>query len=163
MSGFTLIELVVVVAIIGTVFFVAAPRLDQGLLRNESETAVNRLAETISRIKKKSAMEQRDYYLYYKSAPHRIVVSACAPGTECSETGEKTETIGVSLPDDLFVQSIQTMPARKNNMNQSFVRFYSKGYSDHALIQLKDASGEGYGCTIEPFLPGARIVKNDFF
>ncbi|MDD5711406.1 MAG: prepilin-type N-terminal cleavage/methylation domain-containing protein [Smithellaceae bacterium] len=64
-KGYTLIELIVVVAVVGVVLFVALPRLRDDLLNDSLDAAARRIEGTVRELRNDALREQLDYVLEF--------------------------------------------------------------------------------------------------
>jgi len=73
--GYTLIELIVVVLLIGLVLTLAAPRLRNVLLTDDLKGAARKMIGIINSLRNEAIREQRDYFLHLDLDANRFWVS----------------------------------------------------------------------------------------
>ena len=108
-SGYTLMELVVVMGLIAMFFFVAAPRFMPRMLESRIETAARRLATATQYLHAHTALMRSEATLHIDVAAREYWVTT--PLVEDEGEGETTEIVGgwskteVSFEDEDFIGS----------------------------------------------------------
>jgi len=157
-SGFTLIELIVVLAIMGTVLFVTLPKFRALTSGDESDRQLNSLLNTVRSLKKRASFDGIDYFLHFDSA--RSVMWITSDGM-AQELKEKAREKGTDLPESLRLTDVEIYGISNLQMQDEYqIRFSRQGYCDMALIHLKEKnSGTDLTVVIEPFLYGIEIGR----
>lgn len=155
-SGFTLIELIVVLAVMGTVLFFTLPKFRPLTFGNESGREINILLNTVRSLKKLSLSDGKDYTLHLDSA--RSVVWITYDGM-APEVMEKAKEGGRALPESLRLTGVDIYGISNLKQGDEYkIRFSRQGYCDMALIHLKEQnSGDEFTVVIQPFLSNAEI------
>lgn len=173
--GFTLIELIVVLAVIGTVLFMTLPKFSALNFRDNGGQKLNFLLNTIKELKKKSISEGSDYFLHLDTVKSSIwVTSAGTMGEINAKSGlssdlrtkqlaqvEAAKKNAASLSESLYITGVEIYGlSNRNSYDQYCIRFSSQGYCDNALIHLKEReTGETLTVVIEPFLSSAEVRR----
>ena len=149
-TGFTLIELIVVIVLISMMFTFALPKMD-GLLYMDNRDRVSRwVILNVEKLKNLSVKKQIPCSLHVDIKNNAFWVSEEGMDEEALEHAKKS---GYQLPDDIrLVDIIYPAPTIKDE-ERSDIRFYSRGYSDHAIIHMENDDKEKMSFVIEPFLP----------
>ncbi|MBF0302110.1 MAG: type II secretion system protein [Desulfamplus sp.] len=165
--GFTLIELIVVLAVMGTVLFITLPKFRALNFVDDNQRQLNILLNTIKELKKKSIADSRDYILHLDAAKslmwvtseNRLPEMASQTKLKQMESTEKEKHDATSLPEPFYITGVEIygLPDQKSQ-EEYLIRFSKKGYCDMTLIHLKErGTGNSLTVVIEPFLSDAEI------
>ncbi|BBO72827.1 hypothetical protein DSCW_02440 [Desulfosarcina widdelii] len=154
--AFTLIEMVVVTALIAIMLMVAIPRLSGGLLSDGSGETSRWIIATVSQLKEKAVTEQKTYLLNVSPDIQRfwITVDGMAE-TDASSARDE----GYRLPKGIRIDHVAFSSDERISSGSIPIGFYPQGYSDKAVIRLRTNDGDRLSFFIEPFLAGAELVK----
>ncbi|GAB6097753.1 hypothetical protein JCM14469_40070 [Desulfatiferula olefinivorans] len=152
--GFTFIEIIVVIVLIGLMFSFALPRMD-GLLYMDNRDRVSRwVVLNVEHLKGLSVKKQVRYILHVDISANAFWISE--EGMEEDALAEARKS-GFALPPDIrLVDIIYPFPGREDD-TRSEVFFYPQGYCDHAVIHMENADRDKLSFVIEPFLPPVGI------
>lgn len=156
-SGFTLIELVVVLTLMGAMLFVALPKFGVPSLRDDSRHAANWIIQNIESLKARSIRENVIYTLHIGIDSGTFQVESGEP-PDSRETlpgaeGSSGENSAFQLPDSVRIVDIQLPGAKTRTVGKVSLQFSPAGYSDFALIHLRNDRGEYRSFWVQPFLP----------
>lgn len=155
-DGFTLIELLAVISIISLMLFFSVPRLDRGSPFGDLNSVSRWLLLNVQSLKSKSMNEQKEYILNVSFEHNAFSV------TDRLETGPDAESVPIKtyqLPQDVTITGVEFPEKGFVSSGTAHVFFYDKGYSDMALIHLRDEDGSVHSLLIEPFLPAAKVYE----
>jgi prepilin-type N-terminal cleavage/methylation domain-containing protein len=172
-EGFTLIELIVVMSLIGIMLGFAAPQLKTALFQDGTKKASRWFMITIPAIKSKAVREQKVMALGISIDQDKVWVVDPQPTPQPFEGDEGEEekmevpepaapvkTKEFELPADIHILDVQFPDQDPISVGETEIYFYHKGYSDHAIIHLENSDGDRYSFMIEPFLPNVRRIDN---
>jgi prepilin-type N-terminal cleavage/methylation domain-containing protein len=147
-KGFTLLELIVVISLLGLMLVFTVPRFHDTLFLDETKTSSRWIIGKIQALKEAAIRNRKHYTLHIDLDTERFWE------TDESMSEEDRENAALnadSLPDNLKITDIEYPMSGKINSGRTEITFYKNGYSDKALIHLQD--GEQYiSYLIEPFL-----------
>jgi prepilin-type N-terminal cleavage/methylation domain-containing protein len=156
-SGFTLIELVVVISLISIMLFFSLPRFKSSVI-TDNEKEVSRWIMTKVRVLKTAAVvNQKLYVLIANIDKNKFwVVDESIPQEEFLDS----EYSGYELPAGLRIVDIEYPMKGKITMGSTQIHFYKNNYSDKVLIHMEDGNFRQFSLLIEPFLPNVKYYEN---
>jgi len=153
-TGFTLIELIVVMALIAMLLFFTVPRLGDTFVFNDSAKKSSRWIITeVRQLKHVAARDQRPYMLNVDLDANRFWVSSKAE----TETSESSAADTLQLPPDLNITAVEFPGSDPIQSGKAEILFHKQGYSDKALIHIENHRGEKMSFLIEPFLKRVKF------
>jgi prepilin-type N-terminal cleavage/methylation domain-containing protein len=155
-TGFTLIEIAVVVLLIGITLLFAAPRLPDSLLTDPSKSASRWVILTVKSLKEQSVREHKQFTLHADIAANRFW-STSESMTE--EEKQAAEEKSYRLPDALNLVDVEYPDGEKMSSGQVDIRFYDRGYSDRAMLHISDGENK-ISLQIEPFLSRVKYYDS---
>jgi prepilin-type N-terminal cleavage/methylation domain-containing protein len=164
-SGFTLIELVIVLTIICLTLFFSVPVLKNIHIFSNSDNEIDKLLFLIGKLKNESVHENKNMTLHIDILEQQIwiVKEVTKAKTEFYLEEEKENIVKKSsiILSQIRILSVEFTGEKqfvcKNDQNEYQIRFNSNGYSDMALIHLRDKDDNDITIIIEPFLLKAGI------
>ena len=165
-QAFTLIELIVVIALISIMLAFAIPRLDSSFFSNNKRKLSSWILLNVKSLKEKAVREQVKNILAVDIDNNQMwifsePVSAESPETPESEPDDapvaalkKNE---YKLPDGYRLMDVEFLNDEKMTSGIAEIHFYPQGYSDKALIHIEDRDENRYSYLIEPFLLHVEI------
>lgn len=157
LKGYTLIELVVVIALISTMLFFAMPRFRDSVLTDQVRKTSRWVITQTRHLKQQSVREKKDYILHVDMDADKFWIST--PDME-TEALEKAENEAYRLSEDMEIMDVE-FPARgKISTGLADIYFYAKGYSDKALIHIQNDEDKQASFLIEPFLPQPKYTED---
>jgi len=138
-SGFTLLELIVVIVIIGVASSIAVVEMGKRRERTVFMGEVRRIATTLKWARQNAVMERVDYSFY----------------TETDLDGIPyywLEREGIPVDDAVF------LPAGYE-VSESAIAFFPRGYSNGGEILVTDEKGHEAVLTIDPVLGGVKVGR----
>jgi prepilin-type N-terminal cleavage/methylation domain-containing protein len=154
--AFTLIEMIVVTALISIMLVVAIPRLDGGLFTDGSDETARWIVTNVRQLKEKSIVDQKTYILNVSPDIRRLWITEA--GMTDEDSGAAREE-GFRLPRGMTIDQVAFSQTERLTGGTIPIGFYPKGYSDKAVIRMRTNDGDRLAFFIEPFLPGARLVR----
>ena len=152
-AGFTLIELIVVIALMGLMLFFSLPRLQNNPFLNDAKESSRWLISKVQSLKESAIRDQKRYTLHFDLDSGKVweTNEAMSP-----EDIESTMMDSYELPDDLRIIDIEYPSIGKIYSGQAEITFHKAGYTNKALVHMQD--GDTYlSFLIEPFLPDVEF------
>ena len=151
--GFTLIELVVVIVLIGLMFGITVPRFRQALLSDSLDATSLRLIGLVQDLRERAISGQVSYILHLDIREKRIWAVA---GTASEEEQETARERAYELPGDVKIQDVWSWSSGKL-FNEGRIRFSRKGYIEQSMIHLQSEDGRELSLELTPFLGSVKI------
>ena len=147
-EGFTLLELIVVITLLGIMLVLTVPRFHETLFLDESKTSSRWIIGKIQALKEAAVRNQKNYTLHIDLDSDRFWE------TDESMSPEATEAAAVNaepLPSGLRITDIEYPIRGKINSGRADIEFYKNGYSEKVFIHLQEGETQ-VSYLIEPFL-----------
>lgn len=147
-SGFTLIELIVVVALMGLMLFFSLPRLQNNPFIDDSKKSSRWLISKIQTLRESAIRDQKQYTLHVDLDSGRLWETHESMSPEEIEMAMLDSYI---LPDSLRIADIEYPVKGKVHSGQTEITFNKTGHTNKALVHMQE--DDAYlSFLIEPFL-----------
>ncbi len=133
--GYTLIEISVVIVLVGVIFLLAIPRVQDTVTNDRMRTAVRNLSGAARDLKAGAVREQVDHYLHL-DLDRRVVWNTREDMTAEVRTIRRNQAR--PLPSGVRVADVALADEGKKNQGEVVIRFFSQGYVQPAAIHLTD-------------------------
>ena len=154
--GFTLIELIVVISLIGMMLFFSIPRFQDAIFTDATKKTSRWIIGTVKALKERAARDQKLYALHVDMDTNRLWISNESMSEEdLLEEAQK----GFALPDEVTLLDVEYPGKGKVSSGQADIFFYKKGYSDKALIHMESEDAGQVSVLIEPFLSKVKLYE----
>lgn len=154
-SGFTLLELIVVITLLGIMLVFSVPRFHDTLFLDEGKKGARWIIGKVRALKEAAIQNQKNYTLHIDLDTQRYWET---DESMSAEDRESAALNAVSIPGDLTIADVEYPIRGKINSGQAEITFYKTGYSDKLLIHLQD-DAEYVSFLIEPFLSEVTIYE----
>ena len=153
-AGFTLIELIVVIALMGLMLFFSLPRFQNNPFLNDTKKSSRWLISKVQTLRESALRDQKRYTLHFDLDSGRVWETN---ETMSPEDIESKVMDSYELPEDLRIVDIEYPSIGKINSGQAEINFYKAGYTNKALVHMQD------GDTYLSFLIGPFLSNIQFF
>jgi len=152
-KGFTLLELVVVVWIVGLTFFMAFPAF-QGWRSGDGLREVRRHLTGLSReLRYQAVGEYADYVLSVDLNEGKI---SSFRKDDSPETRERARKKAWSLPDDVAIRGLEFRDGGKIVEGEASILFFKNGMVDPVVFHFREKERD-MSLVLEPFLGDVRV------
>jgi len=155
-SGFTLIEITVVISLISIMLFFAVPRFRNALLTDSVNNTSRWIIGKVQVLKEYSTTKQKLTILHVNMDSNKMWVS---DETMTQEDLEKAHEKGFEIPEDVKVINVEYPQKGIISSGQADICFYKAGYSDKAFIRIQGDDEQKLSFLIEPFLPKVKLYE----
>jgi len=153
--GFTLIELIVVIALIGLMLFFSLPRLQNNPFFDDSKKSARWLIGKVQVLRESAVRDQKQYSLHIDLDSGRIWETNESMSQEDHESAALNS---YALPEDVRIIDVEYPAKEKVTSGQTEITFYKAGYTDKAFVHMQE--GEiNLSFLIEPFLSNVQVIE----
>jgi len=153
--GFTLIELIVVIALIGLMLFFSLPRLHNNPSLDDRKKSARWLIGKVQALKESAIRDQKQYSLHFDLDSGRIWETNESMSQEDYESSALNSH---ALPEDVQIIDVEYPAKEKITSGHTEITFYKAGYTDKAFVHMQE--GEIYlSFLIEPFLSNVQVIE----
>ncbi len=178
-QGFTLIELIVVIAILSVLLTFAIPSINTAFVGGGQDTLVNRLISLTRDLRNRAITDRTQYLLsididaqkitgmrgqdssnIFQGSPLFTEEESMNPGIKREKNTSSSFTeIEFDIPDGVTVTGVSFFSTPEVRSGKCLIHFYPQGYSDFAIIHTRQNNGNKSDIIIEPFLPVIRTIE----
>ena len=153
--GFTLIELIVVISLIGLMLFFSLPRLQNNPFLDDKKQSARWLIGKVQALKESAIRDQKQYSLHIDLDSGRIWETNESMSPEDQENAALNS---YALPEDIRIIDVEFPAKEKITSGQTEITFYKAGYTDKAFVHMQE--GDTYlSFLIEPFLSNVQVTE----
>jgi prepilin-type N-terminal cleavage/methylation domain-containing protein len=162
-SGFTLLELIVVIALIGIMLVVSVPTLQNTLIDDRLKGTCRKIIGLVNSVRELAAREQQPYFLNIDRNENRIwyekdvEVGAVEEEEETEETVETEGRLELNIPAEVQISEIWTRSEGEYSDDQHRIWISSKGYMDQTVLHVTDDDDNVISLHFSPFLDNVRL------
>ena len=154
-AGFTLIELIVVIALMGLMLFFSLPRLQNNPFLNDTKKSSRWLISKVQTLRESSIRDQKRYTLNFDLDSGRVWETN---ESMTQEDIERAVLDSYELPADLRIMDIEYPLKGKIQSGRAKIIFYKAGHTNKALVHMQDGD-EYLSFLIEPFLSNVMLFE----
>lgn len=154
-AGFTLLELIVVIALIGILMVVSVPAMRNTLIDNPLQSACRKMIGYIGGVRNKAIQEQQPFLLYIDLDENRlwhVRESDEKPGEK-----EFPEKGVLQLPEDVNLRDMWARSVGTTSRGTPEVWISRQGYLDQTILHIEGDDGERLSLILSSFLPGIEV------
>ena len=157
-NGFTLLEMMVVISLIGITLFFAIPRLPAPETVDDVQQAAQDLAGAIRTLKQKAQADQINWNLMIDL--DRRAWWSLPEGKMEENPIQKLESAPRMLPESIQRILVKYPDEKVIKTGIATIRFYRQGFSEMLRIELLGTRKSAAAIEVEPFLPAPRIFQD---
>jgi prepilin-type N-terminal cleavage/methylation domain-containing protein len=152
--AFTLIEVIVVMALMSILLYFAIPRLDIDMFSNDDRDVSTWLIVTVKSLKETSQQEGIQRALCV-DLDNNMMWSGVKSDSLTQEAPPKENQY--KMPEGIALLDVEFPGIQQKSSGIVEIYFYPKGYSDKAIIHIRDKNHNRHSFVIEPFLTEVKI------
>ena len=152
-AGYTLLELIVVIVLLGLMFGLTVPKFRQALITDTLGSTTLRLIGLVQDLRERAIRGQEPYTLHIDIRANEIWAFA---NSASEEEQEKARKRAYKLPMDVQIQDIWSWSGGKH-YDEAIIRFSKKGYIEQSIIHLKSEDDRELSLELYPFLGTIKI------
>ena len=148
-KGYTIIELIVVIFIIGIMLALSMPRFRYAVLTDNLTSTVRRFNGLVKGVRSEAIRKQKAYVLCLDLESNRLWVDSNSMNQEERQAAQERAFV---LPDGVTVMDVWRREAGKQAHGEATIYFSKKGYIEHTVIHLGADDGRRFTLVLSPFL-----------
>lgn len=154
-SGFTLIELIVVMAVISSLLFFSLPVFRDLTLFSSGTNQAGDMVRLIDDLKKRAVAQDADLVMHMDTISNTVWVTS--ENMDAAQKEEAKES-SAQLSRDIMVSGVEYPEMPLSDFQEIQIRFSRQGYSDAAHIHIIE-NQQYLTLTIAPFLPRVQVKE----
>jgi prepilin-type N-terminal cleavage/methylation domain-containing protein len=161
-SGYTLIELIVVMALIGIMLGVSAPKIRETLLSDPLKGTARKMMGVIHEARNESIRMRKAHALHMDMETNRFWMDTAMMSDEERDMARKEGSV---LPDTVRIRDVWLANRGKKSAGETGILFSEKGYVQPSAIHLACKDGRQWTLVLSPFIGKVKIFEKyvDFF
>ncbi len=170
LAAFTLVEIMVVVAIMGILLSMGVPSIFRAIRREGMRKAVNDVVEICSNARARAILSGEMTEVVFHPHERRLEVSGAAPAqaAPATSTGDlvagkptgASSVLSAKLPSEVSIQMLDINLLEYAQSDTARVRFFPNGTSDEMRLVLYSTKGEQRGIELEISTGLASVVPD---
>jgi prepilin-type N-terminal cleavage/methylation domain-containing protein len=152
-SGYTLIELIVVLILLGLMFGLVVPKFRQAVLSDSLDKTSLRIIGLVEDLRERAISHQVSYVLHLDIRKKELWSFASNASAEEQETARER---AYKLPVDVIIEDIWSWSGGKL-YDEATIQFSNKGYIEQSMIHLQSDDGRQLSLELTPFLGSIKI------
>jgi len=154
-KGYTLIELIVVIVMVGVVLTFTAPRLRDALLNDPLKAVARKIVGIVQDLRNEAVREHQAYTLHLDLNASKFWIGAASmTGDELAVAREQAAT----FPGRVRIRDVWTRETGKISEGEARIVFTPKGYTRMSAIHLRSEDGREMTLELSPFIGKVTIV-----
>jgi type II secretion system protein H len=155
-NGYTLIELIVVIVIIGLVMTLMVPQFREAVLTDNLKSTVRKMVGLLKTIREDAIRDQRPYDLRFDLESNRFWVDSPKMSEEERALAHEQAS---SFPSDVRILDVWTVSDGKKTAGETRIRFTSKGYVQQSAIHLGSDDDRLFTLVLSPFQGTVEVLE----
>jgi general secretion pathway protein H len=152
-KGYTLIELIVVIVLLGLMFGLVVPKFSQTILRDSLDATSLRIIGLVGDLRERAISDQVSYILHFDIREKQLWYFASNASEEQQETSRER---AYQLSTDVEIEDIWSWSSGKL-YDEATIHFSKKGYIEQSMIHLQSEDGRQLSLELTPFLGSIKI------
>lgn len=154
-KGYTLIELVVVIVMIGIVLTFAAPRLNNALLNDPLKSVARKMIGMIHDLRNEAVREQQAYTLHLDLNSNKFWTTWASMTLEEQASAREQAP---SLPRNVRIRDVWIKGEGKIVEGEAPLLFTPKGYTRMSAVHLRSQDSREITLELNPFISKINIL-----
>jgi prepilin-type N-terminal cleavage/methylation domain-containing protein len=155
-KGFTLIELIVVTALIGIMLSISIPSLRNTLFTDPLKATTRKVIGLVTGVRELAVRSQQPYLLHISQLENRIWYEKEIEGEENKEN-DTLKGGGLLFPESVKISGIWMGDDGGSSQDQTVIWISKQGYMDNTIIRIEDNDGNHLNVQFYPFLDPAIV------
>lgn len=157
-KGYTLIELIVVMVMVGIVLTITAPRLRHALLNDPLKAVARNLVGVIHNLRNEAVSEQQAYTLHLDLNANRFWTTGASMTDEEQDLAREQAQ---KLPLEVRLRDVWIKGKGKITEGEARMVFTSRGYTQVSAVHLRSQDGREMTLELTPFM--SKVTVSDTY
>lgn len=157
-KGYTLIELIVVISLIGIIFSLVAPKFRSAVLTDNLKSATRKLVGRINQVRSDAIYKHTDYFLKFCPEKNEYWYEYADVTAEGSSLAYKNTV--EYLPRNVRITDIWIKGTGKQKTEEIAIKFTKNGYAMQSAIYLESKDGRKFTILVNQFLTKIKIMED---
>ncbi len=153
-GGFTLLEMIIVCALIGIMLLVSVPNMRKSFIGNQLRASSRKVIGFINGTRQLAEREQQAYFLNIDRLESQIWYEKDI-STDSKEENE--DLAKLNFPAEIRISDIWTRSEGEYSDDQSRIWVSPKGYMDQTVLHLEDDDDNVVSLHFFPFLKSVKV------
>jgi len=155
-QGFTLIELIVVTALIGIMLALSIPSLRNTLFTDPLKTTTRKVIGLVTGVRELAVRYHQPYLLYINRLENRIWYEKETKDIKDPENDplQKEELV---FPDSVRIAGIWMANDDNSSQDQTVIWINNQGYLNETVLRIEDGDGNHLNVQFYPFIDPAIV------
>lgn len=155
-KGFTLIELIVVTALIGIMLSLTIPSLHNTFFTDPLKATTRKTIGLVTGVRELAVRTQQPYLLHINQLESRIWYERENAGNEDRESDTQNQG-ELQFPESVRISRILVESDENSSVEETTVWISKQGYMTNLILQLEDEDGNHLNVQFYPFLDPALV------
>jgi len=157
-KGYTLIELIVVIVLLGMIFTLTAPKFRDAILTDNLKSTTRKLVGKIKALRNKTIQNHEAQILRFDLESNMYWVES-ADMTEEGRAFARKENAAY-FPSGIRIADIWIKGMGKKMTGETAILFTKKGYVQESVIHLESEDGREFTLILSTFLPRVKVLDS---
>jgi len=131
--GFTLIELCVVILLMGTMLFIAAPRIHDSIFEDSLHSAMKYIMGKSRELRADAVRDNVDYVMHFDIDKNLLWYET---SDMSAEKRDEMKRKSFRLPESVKILEVSIIGGSRRSEGDATVRFFRRGYTQPAMLYL---------------------------
>lgn len=155
-SGFTLIEITIVMALVGVLLLFAIPRFQDSFLVDPTKKPTRWMMVKVPELRSSAIRNQRTYNLHVDLSENRLWTT---DSTDKKEAHEQAEKNAYHLSEGVRLTGVVFSNGKRQTVDVVVIQFHSQGWADRAIIHMESEAQGRFSFIIKPFLTAMERIE----
>lgn len=153
--GYTLIELIVVIVLIGMILAFAAPRLRSSLLNDPLKAAARKIVGIFQNLRNEAVREQQAYTVHFDLNSNKFWTTWTSMSVEEQALAREKAS---PLPMDVRIRDVWIKGEGKIAEGDADILFTPRGYTLLSAVHLRSRDGRELTLELNPFISRVTVM-----
>lgn len=155
-KGFTLIELIVVTALIGIMLSLTIPSLRNSFFTDPLKATTRKAIGLVTGVRELAVRSQQPYLIHISQLESRIWYEREDAGNEKSDSDTQNQG-ELQFPESVRISGILVESNESSSVDETVVWISKQGYMTDLILRLEDQDGNHLNLQFYPFLDPSLV------